>query len=662
MICNLCIGIERVTKSGPWPSSPGVKYTYPHHKTYVELQRSGEAGCEVCRFFLHELLSSTSLQQTSLPSGALSVRWCLSSPGAGPHILVGIENSKASVVFEPFLLPRTTRSCQSASTRTMYIPGRYFSHDPSSHCSFAWIEKFLHDCCSSTSSHLRCPKQSSLKSTLPKRVLDLEAFSEDGDLRLQTNENNNLLGKYIALSHCWGRGPKPLETTSKTLSSHLNRIKFDDLPQSFQDAVRICRRLAVPYLWLDTLCILQDSKEDWAQEASKMASIYENAYLTLAFSGAQNSQQPILSERLPVPSVRLGGKLSHIHLRSEEDKNLKRSWKSHKLPFFSRYHRHFHYATQDFAPLGHRAWAYQESLLSPRVLYFTSCQLAWKCRDGAFVESTVRPQTEINVGAYGRAELWSIPDQSKDRIADWQDFVGDFSGLSLTVASDKLVAFSGIAKRFATLLHDEYMAGLWESSLPSLLLWKARGFERDVYSRPSVYRAPSWSWAAIDGYVDHPADDGYVALVGSYFRDMRVNEVSVESATSDIFGAIKSARLSVHGFCVEVIKLLGDADCLVFPQSPKGAPESTRKAKCYVDVVSEFGPGSLYPPEIKFTYLQVKGWEDCQGWCLQPGATFGLMMKEIEKDSGIFRRVGVISITDEIDDREEWVERDLVLI
>jgi hypothetical protein len=655
MICDLCLRLEitaefGVVHVGEWTST---YHDYPHYENCIELERSAEGGCRVCQFFLQELLRSAGLQRaSSLPSGRITVTTWFLHDGSIGHIRIGIENSPSEVGLEPFILPCTSHPNQTAEVGTANILGRHISQDPGSHQSFAWIEKLMHECCSSTSSHPHCPKQSSWDTPLPDRVLDLEASSEDGDLRLQTNERSDLLGKYIALSHCWGQGPRPLETTTKNISSHTNRIKFSDLSRSFQDAVRICRRLSVRYLWLDTLCILQDSRDDWAQQASKMASVYENAFLTLAFSGARNTEQAILSPRPPLPSVRLGGSLAHVHLRTSRDEHP-------DMEDGSFVRSNFESITHLYAPLGRRAWAYQESLLSPRVLYFTSCQLAWKCQQGAFVESSIKPHGfRQNFGSC----LMSIPGKSANCIDEWQAAVEHFSSLSITVASDKLVAFSGIAKRFATLLQDEYIAGLWKSLLPELLLWRINDSPKDRYVRPLAYRAPSWSWAAIDGPIKYSMTSG--DDLNSHCRDMRLIDIAVESATSDVFGAIKGAQIHVHGFCAEVApKYSGGKNRLRIYWSSAPVEGVAIPVMFFPDIVAEFGPEGLYPPETKFMCLQInrrhdKRWETILG----ESTTQALALKEVGEGSGVFRRVGYVQFSDYDGDREEWVERDLILI
>ena len=89
------------------------------------------------------------------------------------------------------------------------------------------------------------------------------------------------MAPYIALSHCWGKAPI-VRTTKDTLSRRRQGIDTSLLPPAFQDAILIARRLEVRYLWIDSLCIIQDDELDWQTESAKMSTIYQNALLTIS--------------------------------------------------------------------------------------------------------------------------------------------------------------------------------------------------------------------------------------------------------------------------------------------------------------------------------------------------------------------------------------------
>jgi len=116
---------------------------------------------------------------------------------------------------------------------------------------------------------------------LPKRVVDVfPPGSARGELRLHETLDNERWS-YICLSHCWG-SIQPFQTTRRTLAARKRDILWDKLPQMFQDAVFVTRGLGRRFLWIDSLCIVQDDCQDYENQAPLMCGIYHNASLTLA--------------------------------------------------------------------------------------------------------------------------------------------------------------------------------------------------------------------------------------------------------------------------------------------------------------------------------------------------------------------------------------------
>ncbi|KAJ4385961.1 hypothetical protein N0V85_007938 [Neurospora sp. IMI 360204] len=139
---------------------------------------------------------------------------------------------------------------------------------------------------------------------------------------------------YVTLSHCWGPPEKrPMMTTKMTLAKRMERIPFVDLPRTFQDAVDVTRQLGQRYLWIDSLCIVQDDEEDWAREAGLMAKVYSQAYCTLAALSAhdsseglqlvedvQGSRGPFVDLMVPIPTANgCGDTGSSFQVDSQEE-------------------------------------------------------------------------------------------------------------------------------------------------------------------------------------------------------------------------------------------------------------------------------------------------------------------------------------------------------
>ncbi|KAH7129861.1 heterokaryon incompatibility, partial [Dactylonectria estremocensis] len=91
--------------------------------------------------------------------------------------------------------------------------------------------------------------------------------------------------QYAALSYCWGKG-KTLTAIKHTLPSLRLGFSLRKLPQTIQDTINVSRKLKIKHIWVGALCTIQDSKEDWEKESARMASVYQNAFVTIAAASA----------------------------------------------------------------------------------------------------------------------------------------------------------------------------------------------------------------------------------------------------------------------------------------------------------------------------------------------------------------------------------------
>lgn len=123
----------------------------------------------------------------------------------------------------------------------------------------------------------------------PTRLLDI---GEEGDEYVRLVERDSMLQKqpYATLSHCWGTA-QLIKTTKSTILERFRGIDNEDLPKTFVDAIRIARLFGLRYLWIDSLCIVQDSQEDWVHEADIMSKVYRYAFVNIAATGAAQSDE-----------------------------------------------------------------------------------------------------------------------------------------------------------------------------------------------------------------------------------------------------------------------------------------------------------------------------------------------------------------------------------
>lgn len=160
--------------------------------------------------------------------------------------------------------------------------------------------------------------------------------------------------RYVCLSHCWGSpndASSVCRTTIKTLEAFKREIQWSDLPKSFQDAIDFVRRIGLEYCWIDSLCIIQDDRADWAHEAGQMAKIYSNAYLTLAATASSN----------PFGGCYSTPDISKIYQAREISPSLSNRGISERKPIYARFKpAHIgQYNEFEKFPLLHRAWVVQ---------------------------------------------------------------------------------------------------------------------------------------------------------------------------------------------------------------------------------------------------------------------------------------------------------------
>lgn len=175
--------------------------------------------------------------------------------------------------------------------------------------STIWLaKKWMDECLSRAPGHEKCVPDRESESVLPARVLDVGSDTSE-HIKLYISHDGET-GKWIALSHCWG-GMVPITTTTANLSQHLESIPHP-LPRTFMDAVILTRMLGIRFLWIDSLCILQDSIDDWNTHAPHMASVYGQSYVTISADAAENSSVGFLDgahrQRFKSRSVPFSGK------------------------------------------------------------------------------------------------------------------------------------------------------------------------------------------------------------------------------------------------------------------------------------------------------------------------------------------------------------------
>ncbi|THV54724.1 hypothetical protein BGAL_0021g00270 [Botrytis galanthina] len=396
-------------------------------------------------------------------------------------------------------------------------------------------------------------------SQLPSRLLDISG-SEHGIYLVETRDLPSSVNRpsYATLSHCWGSN-HIIKTTSSTIKSFYGGIRKADLPATFQDAISVVRALGLRFIWIDSLCIVQDSLDDWKHESVLMASIYSNCYVNIAATGAADSSKGCLAPRSPLHrSIPLFAK--GLLQPETEDKNI---FVRHSLnglhQFYSTPTILRNEATGSWgkekqeAPLLSRAWIFQERYLAPRTLHFCSSELVMECRKELRCECTGLDSIASN-------PLRDVQDISYD---SWLRAVEEFSRLRLSHETDRLSALLGIAKVFHARLMSTYLRGLWGEDLARGLLWDVTRYE-NVHTSASPLNlppkrqnrevAPTWSWASMVmiegiGIVFPAAHDASFSKNPQFYPSKHASLPTMSPGTSPFETFLEAKTICVNTEC-----------------------------------------------------------------------------------------------------------------
>lgn len=247
-----------------------------------------------------------------------------------------------------------------------YITQRAASPIVSSAAVYQIARELISNCCRG---HDACPRENNTQ--LPTRVLDLSSTHSNIALLYETK---GIQGRYAALSYCWGKAKQQIMTTRKTLESGDLQIKIQHLPKTLQNAISVTGELGIKYLWIDSLCIIQNDNDDKAREIFQMPAIYKSAIVTTSAAIADECNKGFLDDRKEI-AMRVEYSFRLPLIRDITADNPARS------DIFLCTDSNFGYTIKDFEnePIDYRAWTFQEAWLSPRLLIYGSGQVQWRC-------------------------------------------------------------------------------------------------------------------------------------------------------------------------------------------------------------------------------------------------------------------------------------------
>ena len=574
MLCDVCkTTVESSQRKGP------------HHATALDLKSAFLANCCICSAVYQEiqrLYGEIQEARTQVPFlNYTYVDDALEDELYGIRLVIQckpLDEWQTMIYLLPgpkdpsnLMVDSATEGSESWNLNFYHISGNISSStgDPSTlRIASDWLttcRRQHHSCASLTHD-----------SWYPKRLLDLTHDKP----RLLLTELASPSGPYAALSHCWGPNPTFLTLSASNLSQFQRELPVAKMPKSFLDAIKIAKSLGLKYLWIDSLCILQSgegSEEDWILHVADMSLVYANCTVNISIDRARNPDEGAFTHRDP--------------LRIQRCDIWRQGIGSPKSPYTVTPLSTCGHAALKRLPLASRAWVVQERLLSPRVLHFGSEQIFWECSEVPLASESVPlglPEQALTTDSRRPAHprpfsmvQFQSQSQSSDnnpyaevtdltKVSFWHNIVREYSSCQLTKPyKDKLNAITAVARRVASRRGDEYLAGLFQTSIHFDLLW-VRWEQLDEMPGKSTtkhstgaYRAPTWSWACMDGPVH------FFLKVESHMLLAKLVSTSVVLVNrNNKFGAVKDASLSWRGLLIPVY--LTDSEPTLFDPRDNG--------------------------------------------------------------------------------------------
>ncbi|KAJ4258107.1 hypothetical protein NW762_008247 [Fusarium torreyae] len=482
------------------------------------------------------------------------------------------------------------------------------------------------DTCKSSPQHSDCQQfarvvQASGDGERPARLICVGDREKDPVLIEQVTDSM----LYVALSYIKGQSESAIETTKANREEHMKGIPVEKLPPTFKDAILATRKLGLEYIWIDAVCIVQDDSQDWAREVSNLHSIFSHAELTMSGLLTKSTAQALYQPR----SART---VCPLPIKLWKKKNGRKSYESGVIycdVLLRHWLLHEEQKHVDFnGMLLSRGWVVQEHFLSPRILYFGKNMLHWECLCRQALGADPAEELPISLPGWQKIrdrretkkELLKTPlDSRSEALRIWWQQVESYTQNGFFRETDRMAAFWGFSKFMEHLLNSGFVGGiLWGEHLGASLCWHPGS----RISEESVL--PSWTWMNIKG----PVSFEWLHR-GGELVPLTVpvsSNVQIDISTSHVSGSI-TLKGSLYN-----VKLLDEylprsifTVTHVFDSSDHMEPE-----EYYAFDLVAFGQG---PHPTGYGYPR---------WPAgQPPYKIFLLLQEIEKGSGQYRRAGL---------------------
>ncbi|KAL7938435.1 heterokaryon incompatibility domain-containing protein [Trichoderma chlorosporum] len=550
-VCRLCSGffehaanlLTSESEDGNISDDVSIRFTKEHHSVLVA--NNNTQSCHMCSLIAHVFPHILDPYDPLRP-----IQWMMWGERDDQMLDLGFQIPKQDFIQDL----RIQISAKAAVSL----------HDAPSTWSFEALQTaqvWMQNCTSATSTHKQCARPPT-KRQLPLRLVDVMPDQQphiySGDVltrkdframdieaappaRIISTKSLPLDIRYMTLSHRWGNSPSIIlnSTTAATLLN--SNIPLALLESSnaklFRHAMYVTKCLGIRYLWIDSMCIMQDDDSEKAKEIALMGEIYYNSSLNISATDSTSGADGLIFQRDVLKttpcqvSLQLSGRNEPLDLVAFHNKVLVES---------------------DEGELNRRGWVLQERILSPRVLHFTKPRIFWECN--SLLASDIRPLGEpIDPASSGdmRGVLsasYQAALPANKMMALWYDVVRQYSATSLSFSGDRLLAVSALAERYSIVglqPPKEYVAGIWTSHLPLALLWRripqteSLSISQKDASRERI--APTWSWAALTCAIES-------ADMINLYPNIAIVEVSdIQRRSASLFDGVTGGRLRIRG-------------------------------------------------------------------------------------------------------------------
>ncbi|KAF8452693.1 heterokaryon incompatibility protein-domain-containing protein [Boletus edulis BED1] len=523
LVCDACWG--SIFSIGAWqtvlaakqvPSRTRFSKGFSYKTTWATIQTAADRdGCNWCRLLARPNLAKTN-GDSEVEVWAACDEDSDCTPAGEKKLTVVVHDTTGASSDRQYYM--YTGPDDNAAR---FVKARDRITDVSSPESYKLALECLNNCVHTH--HPNCPPPDQA-ARLPDRVIDCSDAKRPRIVLTDGNQH----GLYLTLCYAWG-GPQPM-TTMENVDAYVTQgLDISIFPQTIQDAVLVTHNIGQRYLWIDALCIIQDSVEDRNRQLGKMREIYRNTYLTINAACAQSTREGFLRRYRPqkVPDARIpyrcpDGSVGSVWIAKQMDTD---------IPDAS------HSYWDELEPITYRGWCLQEKLLPPRSLVFASDTLKYFCQTETvnIGHALCEPSTGMRLPnaiyrpRVSRDSPLSEADQVTYRQA-WLAVLFKYTLREISVPSDKLAALAGVAEQFHLSSHGE------------------------PRPRPESYRAPSWSWASVDGLVEAEYSLERKLANEVHLRKADILDCQVKLASEEApFAEVTDGILKLKGLMKQVV-------------------------------------------------------------------------------------------------------------